>query len=211
MSKKIAAKDQQLGQTLIETLVAIFILTAGLISAVSLGTYSFRSTDNASKQVVGTALAREGVEVVQNIRDTNWLTEAPSNCDYMGTGQSCHSLWLDGIGGTISEGDWGLDMNASNGSWGFVDPPTYELYYDRDTGLYNTYLSSNAQKTIYSRKISIARDNTTPPFSGVNYKMVVVSTVWWIGNKCPITQNPDTLPESCKVVLQLNLTNWKNY
>jgi hypothetical protein len=211
MKNKIATKDQQLGQTLIETLVAIFILTAGLISAVSLGTYSFRSTDNASKQVVGTALAREGVEVVQNIRDTNWLTDSPRDCSYMGQGQTCHFFWLSGIGGNINPGDWGLDMNASSGKWSFVNPPTYSLYYDRDTGLYNTYLTGNAYKTIYSRKITIEQENSTPPFTGANYKVAVVSTVWWTGNKCPITQNPATLPESCKVVLQLNLTNWKNY
>jgi Tfp pilus assembly protein PilV len=211
MRNKIVTNDHQLGQTLIETIVAIFVLTAGLISAVGLGAYSFRSTDNASKQVVGTALAREGVEVVQNIRDTNWLTAAPEECNYMGQGQFCHEAWLDGIGGEIEVGDWGIDMNASTGAWQFSTPSNSGLYYNPTTGIYSTVQNSGSRRSIYSRRISIARDTTTPPFSGSNPLIVVTSTVWWTGNKCLPTNNPATLAESCKVVLQLNLTNWKNY
>lgn len=63
----------QYGQTLIETLAAIFILVMGITAAVGLAVYVFASSTNITKQVIATGLAREGIEAVKNMRDTNWL------------------------------------------------------------------------------------------------------------------------------------------
>ncbi|MCX6797579.1 MAG: hypothetical protein NTX98_03840 [Candidatus Doudnabacteria bacterium] len=63
----------QNGQTLIETLAAIFILIMGITAAIGLAVYTFSSSTNITKQIVATGLAREGIEAVKNMRDTNWL------------------------------------------------------------------------------------------------------------------------------------------
>jgi hypothetical protein len=209
MKNKIAINDNQKGQTLIETLVAIFILTAGLISAVGLAIYSFNSTDNASKQVVGTALAREGVEIIQNIRDTNWLDKDVESCTSIGTGQECHKDWLKGSAGEIKPGDYGVRF-VLGGAWQIVTPATYGLYRSNSTGLYSTSLNTGTPETIFSRRIRISFD-TTGIYSNDNPKVTVISEVWWYGKNCPRAAVPDSLPQRCKVALQQNLTNWKNY
>ena len=63
----------QTGQTLIETVAAIFILVMGITAAVGLAVYAFGNSTNITKQIVAVGLAREGVEAVKNMRDTNWL------------------------------------------------------------------------------------------------------------------------------------------
>jgi hypothetical protein len=209
MNKKIAINLNQKGQSLIETLVAIFILTAGLISGVGLAIYSFNSTDNASKQVVGTALAREGVEIFQNIRDTNWLDDDVENCSNLGEGQECHTDWLNGSAGRIREGDFAVRY-VTGGAWQILQPPTYTLYRFNSTGLFTTSAGVNVSETIYSRRIRVSFE-TTGIYSQNNPKVVVLSEVWWHGRNCPKASVPDALPQSCKVSLQLNLTNWKNY
>src|SRR5579864_7113651 len=92
---KIAVDQKQSGQTLIETVVAIFVLVTGLITAASLAISSFQSTDLASKQIIATALARQGVEAVKNIRDSNWQNGTLADCSgTMSSGQFCYANWL---------------------------------------------------------------------------------------------------------------------
>jgi type II secretory pathway pseudopilin PulG len=212
MRKKIAPKPEQLGQTLIETLVAIFILTTGLITAITLGIYSFNSTDNSSKQIVATALARQGVEAVKNIRDSNWLSDPLVDCSgTMGANQSCHPNWQGGGANRLSTGDYAVDFNFLGGTDGWTmsrSPANFSLNYDPSTGQYHN--GGSGAPSIYSRDVNIAEDSSAP-YTVANPKLVVTSTVWWSGRACPVTASPDTLPASCKTSLQMYLTNWKNY
>ncbi len=63
----------QKGQTLIETMAALFILVTGVSASVGLAVYALNSSTSIVKQIVATGLAREGIEAVRNMRDTNWL------------------------------------------------------------------------------------------------------------------------------------------
>jgi type II secretory pathway pseudopilin PulG len=87
----------QSGQTLIETLVAIFILTMGVTAAVGLANFALGSSTSVTKQIIATGLAREGIEAVKNMRDTNWLHDTLStNCYNFTTGASdasCYKHW----------------------------------------------------------------------------------------------------------------------
>lgn len=90
----------QQGQTLIETLVAIFILIMGVSAATGLAIYAFNSSTSVVKQIIGNGLAREGVEAVKNMRDTNWLqdTLVQNGCYDYASSQSnaanCYQNWL---------------------------------------------------------------------------------------------------------------------
>jgi len=95
----------QLGQTLIETMAAVFILTMGVTASVGLAVYAFSASTLVTKQIIGTGLAREGIEAVRNMRDTNWLQQTSlDNCyDFTSSpiGQltaKCYSHWM-GNGG----------------------------------------------------------------------------------------------------------------
>ncbi len=209
MVKKIAPKNRQLGQTLIETLVAIFILVTGLVSALSLAVYSFQSSDNSSKQIVGTALARESIEGLRNIRDTNWLKGTLSTCSDLGTGQQCYSAWQGSGEQRLEAGTYAIDYSIGSSNVLLTKNPTsYVLNYDSNTGLYSN--GGAGVPSNYSRKLVITEDQTSP-YTALNPRLVVVATVWWQGRKCPVTTDPATLNASCKVVLQSYLTNWKNY
>ncbi len=105
------------GQTLIETLAAIFILTMGVTASVGLANFALQSTTSVSKQIIATGLAREGIEAVKNMRDTNWLQQIAIDTDcynFFSNDQTgkCYKDWL---------GDKNLNvvafcLNPTNGS-----------------------------------------------------------------------------------------------
>ena len=63
----------QRGFTLIEVLVAIFIITVGAGGALALIQKTLSFTSNAALQLEASYLAQEGMEIVRNIRDTNFV------------------------------------------------------------------------------------------------------------------------------------------
>lgn len=61
------------GFTLIETVVAIFILTVGVVGSFSLMQRISVFASISSSQFVASYLAQEGIETIRNIRDANYL------------------------------------------------------------------------------------------------------------------------------------------
>ena len=118
----------QSGQTIVETVVAIFVMVMGVTSALGLANYAFSTSTNISKQLIGMGLAREGMEAIKNMRDTNWLRGgAPSNsCYNFSTGSldaTCYTNWLNpGTAGSYNFGDVEYTSN-SNRSFTLVFSP----------------------------------------------------------------------------------------
>lgn len=89
----------QSGQTLIETVIAIFILVSGIAAAVGLAIFAFSSSQNIVKQTVAVGLAREGIEAIKNMRNTNWLSQTAidTNCYNPKTlleDAKCYKNWI---------------------------------------------------------------------------------------------------------------------
>jgi len=61
------------GFSLAEVIIAIFVTIIGIIGAMSLITYSISNVAIGKSQIIAASLAQEGMEVVRNIRDTNWI------------------------------------------------------------------------------------------------------------------------------------------
>lgn len=61
------------GQSFIEAMVAITVIITSISSSLALVQSSITATTNGGAQVVAANLAREGMEVVRALRDTNWL------------------------------------------------------------------------------------------------------------------------------------------
>jgi type II secretory pathway pseudopilin PulG len=85
------------GFTLAEVLVAIFILVTGIIGVSFLITNTISSVNHSSKKLVAAYLAQEGIEIVRNIRDTNWLQHQAwdnglTDCNI----SSCDDMSFDG-------------------------------------------------------------------------------------------------------------------
>jgi hypothetical protein len=65
------------GQTLLEGIIAIAVVTIGLMGVVGLAISNQTSAQAISDRAVATTLAREGLEVTKHIRDSNWLANVP--------------------------------------------------------------------------------------------------------------------------------------
>lgn len=65
------------GFTLLETILAITILTMAITAAFELTRSSLAMGRLTLDQIVATHLAEEGLEIVRNMRDSNWLQNRP--------------------------------------------------------------------------------------------------------------------------------------
>lgn len=119
-------QKQKSNFTLIETLVALIVLAVGVLSVIALSTKSYTSISLQRNKLIANNLAREGVELVRNVRDENWMsapavgdvytsncnnTDPPTKCDgtnYCGDnftrniGQVCE----DGLTNVSQDCDW---------------------------------------------------------------------------------------------------------
>jgi len=71
--KCLKVKTIERGFTLLETLVAIFVIVVGLIGGMSAILKTLTLFSFSSSRLTAAYLAQEGIEIVRNIRDTNWL------------------------------------------------------------------------------------------------------------------------------------------
>ncbi len=66
------------GFTILEILIAMLVITIGGLAAYAMVQQIVFSTFSSSYRLTAAYLAKEGIENVRNIRDTNWLQEAPN-------------------------------------------------------------------------------------------------------------------------------------
>jgi len=121
----------QQGFTLVETLVSLLLLTAALIPTILLTSSSARLASTVEQNLVATNLAREGIEVVHAIRDSNW---------FAGNG------FADGL----SDGDYAVEWDST------APLSAYTGRYLRidDNGRY-TYDGTAPTQTLFLRKVTI--------------------------------------------------------
>ena len=93
------------GSTLAELLVAVTILVTAVSSLVALSINNSCTERQATERLVAGQLASEGIEVVRNIRDSNWLAGQP---------------WDSGL---VSDGQGIVRFDLMTGQWSFDDNP----------------------------------------------------------------------------------------
>ncbi len=64
------------GFTLVEVMVAVTILTVGVLATAQVSAVAIKGSNTNEYKVTATNLAREGVELVRNARDSNWQAYA---------------------------------------------------------------------------------------------------------------------------------------
>jgi prepilin-type N-terminal cleavage/methylation domain-containing protein len=90
-------KYSQKGFSLAEIVVAIFIIGITSSAAFIVSMLSIRSQVVGQDYSIAVSLAREGIEVVRGIRDTNWLYYSGSRRD--SSGDTARDHWNDGFDG----------------------------------------------------------------------------------------------------------------
>lgn len=66
--------------TLIETLIVIIVFCIGILVVLQWLSQTLRNKDYANTQIKSAFLAREGIELIFNLRDANYHKELPWNC-----------------------------------------------------------------------------------------------------------------------------------
>jgi type II secretory pathway pseudopilin PulG len=132
----IENKGGEDGFSLLEVIIAIYIITVALVGIMTLLSQTTSSAAVSYSKLIAVHLAQEGIEVVRNIRDLNYGTNGWDD-------------WYAGISGTT---DYLVQYNdIALRSFGDT-----VLKYDSSTGLYGYDDGSNASFS-FKRKITLSK------------------------------------------------------
>jgi len=136
-----AYSDQ--GFSIIETIVAIAILSVALVAPLTLAQRGLNSSIYAKDQVTAFYLAQEAIEYVHYVRDSNNLYGASQSVD-----------WLSHLDDAAAV--WGLDLTASPQVIDCRnDISLCRLTFNVSTGVYGRQTGSGWQNTIFIRTLKI--------------------------------------------------------
>ncbi len=136
------------GFTLLETLVAIAILSLAMVGPLELASRAIGSAMTSQNQITAFYLAQEAIEFIRNKRDNNLIAGIPGN-------------WIVGNDLNLCAGD-GCGIDVPNNTLvpctpgcGNID----NLLYDAGGNYYNTLTGS--ETTIFKRTALIANINAS--------------------------------------------------
>ena len=177
------------GLTLIETLLAVFIMTMAVSAMVGVSIYNFAVNNRALNQAVALNLAREGAEAVRNMRDLNWLPGPgrtgvdfcgdDTKPEYIAPDEYCYDeyrQWASSIPQPCLSGGCQVDMDLPTGGdngwtdWRFRTDNDYSLYKNTATVSQNTFTYYDRQASgapQFYRKIKLSF-NTASPYTSAH-------------------------------------------
>jgi prepilin-type N-terminal cleavage/methylation domain-containing protein len=124
------SKKNSAGFTLIEALVSLLIFSIALTAIFSLLTNNLKDAVLVEHNFIASGLVQEGVEVVRNIRDSDWYTGNP-------------------FGTAIPDGSYRVQWNSQ------ALLPFADLFLKKDSG--NGFVSyDTGSDTIFKRTITIS-------------------------------------------------------
>jgi type II secretory pathway pseudopilin PulG len=125
------------GFTLLELIIAAFVIAVALIAAMSLIHRAVLGAQIASSRLTAAYLAKEGLEIVRNIRDSNWLEQR----------DDASVAWDKNLG----TGNWEADFND------FALIPYGDRKLKIDGGFYNY---DSGTDTDFKRAITITKPSS---------------------------------------------------
>lgn len=126
-------KVNQTGFTLVEILVSVFILSIALTGIFYVIVFNSNGSALVKNSYIANNLTQEGIEIVRNIRDRDWL--------------------LSGVfGASVPDGTWQAQWNSDNLISGSIIP----LKYNTSNGLFGY---DSGTDTIFTRSINISTVN----------------------------------------------------
>lgn len=154
------------GFTLVETLLAIAILSLAVIGPLSIAANGLAAGTIGKDRLVAVALARDAIEYVRNRRDNNILAGQPWLEGIALPGDPCYGGFclVDSVNGTI------VSKGTSSGVLQYDDPVTHPS--DPNRGLY-AYGMSGWSPSEFSRWVAITTYQSYPD------DIEVTATVQW--------------------------------
>lgn len=155
------------GFTLLEMLISILIVTIGVLSIYQAVYRYTKRTQLERESFVAAYLCQEGIEIIKNIRDSNWVA---------GT------TWNNGLDACINtvgcEADYRLSGAGALTLW---SSPGRTLYIDGSAGFYKYGNVTGDVETPYARKIEILSQGTD--------ELDITVTVYWKTNSMIVREN----------------------
>jgi prepilin-type N-terminal cleavage/methylation domain-containing protein len=167
------------GFTLLEIIVAAFVISLVAGGVFSLVIFNLRAVGDVGKHLEASYLAQEGIEVVRNLRDANYLAIRKGTCDPIATPNCWKGV---GAGSFANLTGCTTALGGCQASYDTASPPYLIAYADvfllRDAnGMYN-YTPGSV--TPFKRKITIDHPNDDTLAVNVevlwNQRSVVAST-----------------------------------
>lgn len=135
------------GFTILEITVVIFIIVIGMMGVLSLVTQNIQVEYINKNMAIGSQLAQEGLELVRNKRDINWLKEV--DWEHSGVPNSNFDI--------IQDRTYAIDYTGLiNATPNNINDAGTKLYQDA-SGFYNN--SGVGTPTIFSRLITVGDEN----------------------------------------------------
>lgn len=157
------------GLTLIGVLVATLLFSVMLITTTQLLARSEKNVGLSREEFIATNLAREGLELVQYVRDTNWLTTATPGVDWSGQPMP---LCSDDADRTIT-----VEPDPAPGSLGVTigatSPLATQLFFASGRYTHDTAVDT---PTPFSREITIVCGERNAPD---DEHLTITSRVTW--------------------------------
>lgn len=185
-------------------MLAVFLVSVGVIAALKLLTTGINYSIDSRNQFVASLLAQEGVELVRNVRDNNWIDNDPTTKSFDDSksclSQSRANYYIDysgnyDCGGSIPSNKYKLCLNSDN-------------FYENNVGGGANCTSGSA--TRFSRRIY--------NFNDLNYTIITSVAIWgddWPSCSSTNLSNPICLEslKACNTIskcayAQVTLNKW---
>lgn len=189
-------RQSQSGQSLLEAIIGITILISGLVTSLSLGILTIRAGQVSLSRTIADNLAREGIELVRSIRDTNWLKGDAWDSGLCVPLDPTAGLILDPVQFT-----WALDRAENS-----IDDSNALVYLNNDT---------------VNRLVAYVQYASDPPADAVATKFRRLITIVPNGAGCSDVPGPTNYTVTVKVqweengsmhdsTLEETLFNWRS-
>jgi len=155
------------GFTILGTLFSAFLVVISIVAIATLTSQIYGSSRNSRNRFIAVGLAKEGIELVRNMRDGNWLHYPET------VGETVTAMQWRGDGTTFScatdesclrslcnrSGTDYYTVDALSSDLGLVQNGSAELKIDSNG--YYTHGSGTATTPSFSRKIKIITEDTS--------------------------------------------------
>lgn len=128
------------GFTIIETLVAIFVLGMAITAGMTLISVNTRNANTIRNNMIASGLVQEGIEVVRNLRDSDW--------------HASRAFGSFGAAGPVANGDYRVQWDSTQ----LMSYSNVPLKFDSSNGLYNYSTGADA---LFYRRVNVATVSAT--------------------------------------------------
>ncbi len=185
------------GFSLIEVIIAMFVLVTGVLATITLTINSIKQTGNSRDSLVASALAQEGVELSRSVRDENatqgYYDRSTDLFQYFQEDQLC----------TIDY-QTAFDVRTSGDPFTCGGSVNVNLNLDSDKRYVHSGSNTEFKRAVYFTNF-VANDHD-PGFLPTK-SVDVISMVTWNGKPLPGPTDSCSLANSC-IRNESKLTSW---